>query len=217
MRLGLHFDCEFENSAAVEDLIRNEEVGLVLLTSHFGCWQAMVSELGNYRRRVNILVAPERNEEVRRVLAVHGEAGSGLDVISNRDPAGGMVEVAAALDRGEVVCMMGDRCVEEEGVEVPFLGAMARFPVAAFHVASMVDCRVVPVFMVRDGGHRKFRIRYGDPIAPKRTRRSGRREAMAQSVRQYVAELEKMTNRYPYQCFVLQDVWRGGRGRSSGA
>jgi predicted LPLAT superfamily acyltransferase len=213
LRRGGAFECRFENSEYMDDMLRSDGRGLVLLTSHFGCWQGMMSELGNYRRRVNLLVTPELNEYVRVSLGLGSDRSEVVNVISNQDATGGMVDIVAALDRGELVCLMGDRLLEGAGVPVEFLGGSALFPVAAFHVASIASCPVIPMFMVRDRGHRRFLIHYAEPIWPTRAGNRRRVEILRECAQVYAGELEGMSRRYAFQCYVFDDVWAKGTRR----
>jgi len=213
LRSKFKFDCRFENRDAFDRELAVEDRGLVLLTSHFGCWQAIMIGIKHYKRPVNLLVSPERNESVRKAVDADPDSGATINIISNADPTGGMIDVVAALGRGEIVCIMGDRCMEEEGVGVDFLGETARFPLAAFLLASMTECPVIPIFMVRDGGHSRFIIRYGAPVDVGRVHRKRRAELLARYVSEYASELESMTRRYPFQCFLFDDVWRTAEKR----
>ena len=118
-------------------------------------------------------------------------------------------EEADALERGEVVCMMGDRCFEGEGAHVEFLGEEAVFPYAAFYLAARCSCPVLPLFAVRERAHTSFIVHYGNAIFPKLSGR--RRSDLTPYVREYVSELENMANLHPYRCFLFENIWSSGK------
>ncbi len=197
----------FENDGVVRELIYGQK-GLILLASHFSCWQALIGGLGEFRRPVNFLVAPDANLNVDKFAAA-GKLHVPIRVISTLEPMGGLVEAAEALERGEAVCMMGDRCFEGEGAHVEFLGEEAVFPYAAFYLAARCSCPVLPLFAVREKAHTSFTVRYGNAIFPQLSGR--RRSDLTPYVQEYVSELENMANQHPYRCFLFENIWNSGK------
>ena len=118
---------------------------------------------------------------------------------------GGILDAYNALLQGDVVCMMGDRCRENESARIPFLGASARFPLAAFLLSSRTGAPVIPIFAYRERRHRQMTICFLDPILP--AGRRIRREELRPKVELYVAELEKMALEHPYECFIFENIW----------
>lgn len=197
----------FENGGMIRKLIEGEQ-GFILLSSHFSCWQALIGGLGEFRRPVNLLVTPDANLNVDKFVAA-GELHVPVRVISTLEAMGGLVDAADALERGEVVCMMGDRCFEGEGAHVEFLGEEAVFPYAAFYLAARCSCPVLPLFAVRERAHTSFIVHYGNATFPKLSGR--RRSDLTPYVREYVSELENMANLHPYRCFLFENIWSSGK------
>src|SRR5204862_187569 len=69
----------------------------------------------------------------------------------------------AALRRGEIVALQGDRALGTRGdVLQPFFGAPAAFPLGPFVLARAAGAPVVPAFCVLDAD-RRYRVVVGAP------------------------------------------------------
>jgi lauroyl/myristoyl acyltransferase len=118
-------------------------------------------------------------------------------------PAIGL-ELLAALRRGEVVAVQGDRALGTRGdVSIPFFGRPAPFPLGPFLLARAARVPIVPAFCVLDGDDR-----YAVQVAKPMTVERGEEEAAA---RAWVAALEDVVREHPTQWFNFFDVWSPGR------
>ena len=201
IRKGLQWDFIDEE---LSERLMDQEKGFLLLTSHFGAWNAIMGGLHVARKPVNILVTPDRNANVDKTLALTGLKNP-VRIISTKSAMGGLIEVFDAIERGEIVCMMGDRCLEGEGIEVEFLGGRARFPSAAFYLAARCGCAVLPLFAVRTHRHTRFAALYGPEMRP--VLKGRKRGALQPYLEIYVRKLEELSRKYPYQCFLFEDIW----------
>lgn len=195
---------EFREHNLSEDLMSKPE-GFILLTSHFGAWNTVMGGLNIAKKPVKIVVTPDRNTNVDKTTILK-YVKIPVDIISTDSPMGGLLDVSDALDRGEIVCIMGDRCLEGEGIETEFLGQPALFPSAAFYIAARTGCAVLPLFAVRLKKHDLFLAEYGPVIRPELKGRD--RTKLKQYLDLYVRKLELMTRKYPYQNFLFEDIWQ---------
>jgi predicted LPLAT superfamily acyltransferase len=122
---------------------------------------------------------------------------------------GAVLEMKAAIDRGEFVGMMGDRGWESErerSVSVPFFGRRARFPLAPFLLQAVLGCPLLLTVCVRTGPGRYAAST--QPFAPAgavpRRDRTRRAEDLA---RRYATALEEWCVRTPYQWFNFFEFW----------
>ncbi len=189
----------------LSERLMDQEKGFILLTSHFGGWNAIMGGLHVARKPVNILVTPDRNLNVDKTLALSGLKNP-VRIISTQSDMGGLIEVFDAIERGEIVCIMGDRCLEGEGVELEFLGGKAKFPTAAFYIASRTGCAVLPLFAIRTRRHTEFSAFYGPELRPEL--KSRKRTDLIPYLEVYVRKLEDFSRKYPYQCFIFEDLWQ---------
>jgi len=203
MGMGM-LEWEFAGRELSEQLM-DRPGGFILLTSHFGAWNAIMGGLNSARKPVKILVTPDRNLNVDKT-AILKHVNIPVEIISTASPMGGLLDVTDAIGRGEIVCIMGDRCLEGEGIEMEFLGQKALFPGAAFHLAARTGCPVLPLFAVRVRKHRFFRAEYGPVIRPEMKGRN--RLQLKPYLEIYVRKLEALTRKYPHQNFLFEDIWQ---------
>ena len=200
----------FVNRELSERLMDRKE-GFLILTSHFGAWNAIMGGLHIVRKPVNLLIMPDRNIHVDKTAALKGLQVP-LHLISTESPMGGLLDVTDAIERGEIVCLMGDRCLEGEGIETEFLGENALFPSAAFHIASRTGCAILALFAVREKRHTHFIAEYGPEIHPQWQGRDRRK--LKKYLDLYVKRLEQLCMEHPYQCFLFENIWEKPANRN---
>jgi lauroyl/myristoyl acyltransferase len=179
-------------SAALED-----GAGVVSVTAHVGNWE-MAGRLlaGRTQRRTHVVVAPEAVAGLARWVRRDGD---GVRFVA-RGPVGVGVELLAALRRGEVVALQGDRAIGTQGdALIPFFGRPAPFPLGPFILARAAGVPVVAAFCLLEPDDR-----YAIRIAPAVTVERGDE---ADAARQWVAVLEDVVREHPTQWFNFFDVW----------
>ena len=172
--------------------------GIVSITAHVGNWE-LASRLlaGRSARRTHVVVAPDAPDLGRWVR----RDGEGVRFLARREPAIG-IELLAALRRGEVVAVQGDRALGTRGdLAIPFFGRPAPFPLGPFLLARATHVPIVPAFCVLDAQHR-YRVHVAKPMLVER----GDEEAAAGA---WVGALEDVVREYPTQWFNFFDVWGG--------
>ncbi len=171
--------------------------GLVVLTAHVGNWELAGRLLAlQIDRPTHMVVAAEVDPGVERFLR---GTPTPVRFVVRRD-ATAVLPLVAALRRGEVVAMQGDRALGTRGdVAQPFFGAPAAFPLGPFVLARAAGVSVVPAFCVTTDDAR-YAIQVGEPIEV-----GAGRESVAQ--RRWVAALEGVVTAYPTLWFNFFDVW----------
>lgn len=118
-------------------------------------------------------------------------------------------DVKAAIERGELVALMGDRIWESDRdreVAVTFLGRRARFPLGPFLLQTVIGCPMILTGCVRTGP-----ARYRASAAPFASAgvipRNDRRKTAEELAQRYAQALEASCLRAPYQWFNFFDFW----------
>jgi lauroyl/myristoyl acyltransferase len=172
--------------------------GFVVLTAHVGNWELAGRALAarGAGRPVHIVMAPEADPAVERLLR---HRGAPLRFVTLRTPAEA-VPLVAALRRGEIVGMQGDRALGHRGdVAVEFFGAPARFPLGPFLLARAAGVPVVAAFCVLRPD-RRYAVHV---LPPRRVERGAEEDAL----RCWVDGLAGIIERAPTQWFNFVDTW----------
>jgi lauroyl/myristoyl acyltransferase len=173
------------------------EGGFISLTAHVGNWELAGRLLAGRAGRVtHVVVAQDEAVDLDRWVRRDGE---GMRFVSRSRPTVSL-ELVAALRRGEVVAVQGDRALGTRGdVLLPFFGAPAPFPLGPFILARAVGLPLVPAFCLLDKS-RRYTVTVTAPLT---VLRGGEEEA----AHAWVGALERVVSERPTQWFNFFDVW----------
>jgi predicted LPLAT superfamily acyltransferase len=194
------FDGEEHMRAALQ-----EGKGLVIVSAHCGNWEAAGHLLRRLEAPVNVVAYRGESAALRRffekALAEHSFA-----IIEADGSPDAALAIMAALARGEVVAMHGDRVLGDEGVVVPFLGAPARFPAGPHAVAALSGSPLIHAFAMRQGTY-AYRFHAYPPERPRFGSRETRSELLREWVLRFVTRLESKLRDYPLQWCNFYPFW----------
>ena len=182
------------------------DAGLIILTTHIGCWQAAMIYLTKLKGPVNMLIQQDA-EDIDRHYFEHSGQENPFQIIDPTGFLGGTLEITAALNRGETVCIMGDRRqgAEENCLDLDFLGAPVLFPVAAWKIAAVTGTPLAVIFPLKTGPD-SYKIELAEVInISKQDARPLSR--LRPHMRRYVKALEDICDKEPYQFFNFYDMW----------
>lgn len=158
--------------------------GAILVTGHFGNWEAGAVLMKALGVPLSIVAMPEPDPYVNAIRhRVRGELGA--DTIEVRQSLDTALQIRRRLAEGHTVAMLMDRHVDRDKVPVTMFGRRTHFLGAPALLAYLTGAPLVPIFLVREGRGR-FRARPQDPIVVDRT---GDRDAQVQRTAQRVATL----------------------------
>ncbi|MGH7334581.1 MAG: lysophospholipid acyltransferase family protein [Candidatus Rokuibacteriota bacterium] len=176
--------------------------GFIVLTAHLGNWELggrLVAEA--VARPTHVVVEAEVDPRLEAFLR-GGPAP--VHFVVRRHPTD-VLRLWAALRRGEVVAMQGDRAIGTRGdIAIPFFGAPARFPRGPFALARSAGVPVLPAFCVLDPD-RRYSVHLREPIVVGR-------DGETTALERWVAVLEDMVRAYPEQWFNFFDCWSPSPG-----
>ncbi|MFT3711035.1 MAG: hypothetical protein QM817_25695 [Archangium sp.] len=182
--------------------------GALLLGAHLGSFEAMRMLAASYD--VPLLVIADF-ANARRVNALLEQLAGNVRVrlleLDPEDPLG-LLKVKEAIDRGELVAMLGDRRTDREGrdISVPFLGGTARFPIGPYVLAHVLQCPVYFVAALFEAPARYdvFCVPLSERVELPRKNRQSRLEL---EVANYARVLEDFTRRSPLNWFNFFPFW----------
>jgi len=199
-------DVEIADREAFLAFLDRQSKGFILLTAHVGNWQVAMTALRKMGRTVHLMMRREDNAAVRESLQIDSERQQ-VKVIFTDDSLGGVIEAMKAVNRGEIVSIMGDRTYGYSAVGVSFMGGDVRFPHGAFSLAAAAQCPVVVLLSARtDLNH--YVVDVSHVIAAPSETRGKSSEALKAAVQEFAHVLEGYAAAYPYQWFVFRDIWK---------
>ena len=174
--------------------------GLILLSAHVGNWHLAVNFLWNTNTHVHLVIDDVRQSEVRRQMDLAKEDSRHLTMHDASKGHELIFELRAALSRGEVVILAGDRVTGRRRTRIPFLGGEAWFPTTAFSLARTTGASVCTAFVFRTGMMRYECYGLG-PYGDKDP------AGVDSMVRQFADHLESYIRQFPKQWFNFFDFW----------
>ena len=193
-----------------EDILRGmmaDDRGCFLMGAHMGSFE-IIRALGrlNTQARISLVMYAENARKFNSVLAAVNP-NLALQVIE-LGKVDSMLKVERALERGEIVGMLGDRTFRDEGTAAfRFLGEAAHFPTGPFRVAAMLQRPLVLMFGLYRGGNR-YDIHFERLVDAWPASRVERKRTVAEAQRGYVARLEHHCRDAPYNWYNFYDFWK---------
>jgi predicted LPLAT superfamily acyltransferase len=208
------FDIRLEGKEALLRTLAKGE-GLLLVTAHVGSWQVAMSALDFIKVKVNLLVHRDQGD-VDRHYFEHGEQENPFRIIDPADFVGATIDMMSALNRGEVLCVMGDRMFgsEKNAITVDFLGGKVKFPKSALRLAQACGSPAV-FFFSQKTGPSSYYLTVDDVIEWDDTRSDGQEE-LREAVEKFARSLDRYVARNPWQFFNFFDMWEDQENCSPG-
>jgi predicted LPLAT superfamily acyltransferase len=200
------FDVRTQGEEALAAVLA-EGRGCFLLGAHMGSFE-VIRAVGRHNTRapISLVMYAENARQFNSVLAAINPHLS-LQVIG-LGKVDSMLKVEAALQRGEIAGMLGDRTIQGEGtLACPFLGTPAQFPIGPFRLAAMLHRPVILMFGLYRGGNR-YDVCFERLVDNWDVPRGERERLLEQSLRRYVERLEHHCRTAPYNWFNFYDFWK---------
>lgn len=188
----------------ISELLKKEK-GLIILTSHVGGWQIAGAELCKYGRKVGIVGMKNEGD----VIAEISESSRELpkpEIIADTYDAGSLMAAYAALRRGEIVAMHGDRFAGGRGAQVDFFGSRATVPTSAYILAAKSGAPLVQTFCMRKKLF-SYEIFAFDPVYLENYPAAELEKITKTCAQNFMRNLELTLKKYPYQWFNFYEFW----------
>jgi predicted LPLAT superfamily acyltransferase len=185
--------------------------GVLLLGAHLGSFEVMRCRAKEFGIPINVVVDFTNAERVNGVLRSLAPDIDTRLISLGTDPVAAMLAIRAAIDRGEVVAVLGDRkpnakTAETRLVVTEFLGADAAFPAGPWLLAHALRC---PVYFVAGVYTRPnhYALHFEFLADEVRLDRKERAAALARYARTYASMLETYARSAPMNWFNFFDFW----------
>jgi predicted LPLAT superfamily acyltransferase len=178
--------------------------GVLLLTAHVGNWEAAGQLLSRLDVPINVTGFDKETSEIRSLLDEASRAKFRLVPLTGSPTDA--IPLVAAMRRGEVVAMMGDRAYGSPATPVPFIAGTASLPIGAYVLAAIAGAPLVHVFSLREpGGHYHF---FGfPPQRPEMPPHHQRDAYLAECASRFARDLETILRRDPLQWYNFYPFW----------
>ncbi len=201
-----YFDFVLEGEEFLHDLVRNKQGGL-LLGAHMGNWEVAGEFLDRLDSVINILMVDVENPGLKKVIE-NATQKRKVNIIPIKADLSHIFSVVDAFKRKELVAMHGDRFVEDnKTVKVDFLGEKASFPIGPMILASKYKIPVSFVFSLKESNRKYHFYATKGKVFPNIYKPGAKQENIQKMVEVYVANLETMVKKYPFQWFNYHDFW----------
>jgi lauroyl/myristoyl acyltransferase len=158
--------------------------GAILVTGHFGNWEAGSVLMKALGVPLTVVAMPEADPAVNW-LRHRVRTSLGADTLEVRQSLDTPLQIRRRLSEGRAVAMLMDRHVDRDRVPVTMFGRRTQFLRAPALLAYLTGAPLVPLFLVREGRGR-FRAMPSEPLM---LDRHADREAQVQRTAQHVATL----------------------------
>lgn len=178
--------------------------GFIQLSSHVGNYEMTGYSLTQSKKRINGLFYGGETSVLmefrRKILGSHN-----VELIEVDNSMSHLFSMNAALDRGEIISMTGDRMLgSSKSLSCSFMGDQANFPMGPFALAVQKEVPIVAVFTMRHKwGVYKVHVRRIEVDSSLAVR--GQMQDMAQ---RFATLLEEIVREYPAQWFNFYDFWK---------
>ena len=203
MYAGKKFKVKIEGYEHFERLAKGESA-FVQLSSHIGNYELAGYTLVSQEKPFNALVFyGEKDTVMNNRNKMFSQTH--IKMIPVKDDMSHIFEMNRVLREGEILSIPADRFVgSDRALELPLLGAVARFPAGPFTVSASSGVDVLTVHVVKSW-IKPYKI-YVTPLpydkdAPRATQ-------LQQLTSGYVAELERILKLYPTQWYNYFEFWK---------
>lgn len=192
--------------------------GFIVVTAHIGHWEVgSLLPQASEGRVVHIVREGEMDPRAQEIVLglIRRMTTESLKVhfVDGRNAALGL-ELLAALRRGEVIALQGDRPrLGGRTVEVGLFGRPFPLPVGPLALARTVDVPVLPIFVYRTGRQRARTI-IRPPISVPHS--EDRAADLREAAQRLAADIEDAIAEAPHQWFCFRELWPSGPSAGDG-
>ncbi len=185
--------------------------GVLLLGAHLGSFEVMRARAKEFSVPINVVVDFSNAERMNSVLKSLAPDMETRLISLGTDPIAAMLAIRAAIERGELVAILGDRTPSARTgsariVTTEFLGGPAAFPTGPWLLAHSLRC---PVYFVAGiyGRPNHYALHFELLADEVRLPRSERQAALERYAGTYARMLETYVRQAPLNWFNFFDFW----------
>jgi predicted LPLAT superfamily acyltransferase len=186
--------------------------GVLLVGAHAGSFDALRAlSLERPDVTVRVVLDAEHSPALSAILRQLNPQMAASIINPRQDGTAVALSIGAALSKGELVTMLGDRGRPgNPTVEVDFLGRAAEFPTAPWQIAAALHAPVVLCIGLYRGGNR-YDLHFAVLTEALEVDRCERRQQLRVAIQGFADRLAALIRLAPYNWFNFYDFWNGAR------
>ncbi len=184
----------------------HQEGGILIMSSHIGNFEYAGSLMKAFTKTTYLMMLKIHDEKLKRYLdALHAKRS--YQVIDLSDPIKASQEAILKLKEGSVVCVMGDRDIENKSIKTTFLNETVYLPLGPFYLASFSNVPIIFIWCMKEK-NKEYKVINVGPYKLKEASNSKERIEIAENLaHEFAREMEKVIREYPYQWFNFYNFW----------
>ena len=185
------------NGMEIFQELRDQNQGVILLTSHFGNWEVMSwcaqfdLQVSGLYQRLSFRLADQLFMQLRQV--------AGMKLIEKK--SGIREKIHTVLDQGEIMGLVGD---QGRGQVINFFGHETNFPLGPAETAILKNVRLIFTVCVRRGKYLDMEVLEEIPVQ----KGEDQEQIVYNTTQTYIKSLERLVSEHPEQYFWLHDIWK---------
>lgn len=181
--------------------------GVILVTAHIGNWELGGTLLALDGWPINVVTLPEPTSGLTRTREAYRKE-LGIRTIAIGDKTFAFVEMIAALNRNEIVCMLVDRPYGETGTPVEFFNRETCFSSAPALLHQHTGAAIVPAFVLQNKRRRYQAFAQAALPLDTPSDRSQRRHTLQVNTQRIASAFEAIIRPHPEQWFNYVPIWK---------
>lgn len=196
--------CEDRCVEKIKELLKAKK-GVIALTSHIGGWEIAGGELFKYGVKVGLVGMKVEGDVISEISESSRELPK-PEIIGETSDSGAIISAYAALRRGEIVAMHGDRFAGGRSVEVDFFGGRVKLPLAPYILSAKSGAPIVQTLCFRKKLF-LYEISAFDEVFVENLPPADLQKAAKKHAQKFMSNLESSLKKYPYQWFNFYEFW----------
>ena len=186
--------------------------GAILTSVHLGNWELGGLGLAEKGYRMNILTFREPDAKVNAQMErLRRERGINFIYVDREETSAlVIVEAISALNRNEVLAILGDRDGSSHSMDLEFFGRQVPIPLGAAYLALASGAPVIPVFVPLEGA--RYAAIMEEPVYFQASR-DERDRIIREGTERVVRVFERYIRAYPDQWYNFFDYFAAGHSK----
>lgn len=177
--------------------------GCIIVTGHFGNWELSGCAVAYCGYKVNAVVLLHSDPKINSIF-IDERRKKGINVINIGQAK---TECQKALDRGEIIAILGDRPFGDHGIEVDFFNKKAIVPRGPAIFSLRKGAPIVIVFSFKEDTTKNiYRLILDKPFLINTEQPFEKN--IKDITQRFISSFEYYIKRYPSQWYMFNEVWK---------